>query len=235
MPATAPRFWFDRGWRAWLLLPFSAIFMILSALRRFAYARGWRACHTVGVPVIVVGNIAVGGSGKTPAVVWLAAQLAEAGFTPGIISRGYGRRDDAVRCVDATASAAEVGDEPRLLASLTGCPVAVGRDRPAAAACLLRAHPAVDVILSDDGLQHLALARAVEDARPDFAWLDFDDAALATECEAGDLDAIDHAGVLREAADALLAEADDTARSHEEREIARAALGRLYAYARVVA
>ena len=162
MPATAPRFWFDRGWRAWLLLPFSALFMILSALRRFAYARGWRACHTVGVPVIVVGNIAVGGSGKTPAVVWLAAQLAEAGFTPGIISRGYGRRDDAVRCVDAAASAVEVGDEPRLLASLTGCPVAVGRDRPAAAACLLRAHPAVDVILSDDGLQHLALARAVE-------------------------------------------------------------------------
>ena len=109
MPATAPRFWFDRGWRAWLLLPFSALFMILSALRRFAYARGWRACHTVGVPVIVVGNIAVGGSGKTPAVVWLAAQLAEAGFTPGIISRGYGRRDDAVRCVDAAASVAAGG------------------------------------------------------------------------------------------------------------------------------
>lgn len=80
-----------------------------------------------------------------------------------------------------------------------------------------------------------ALARAVGDARPDFAWLAFDDAALATKCEAGDLDAIDHAGALREAADALLAEADDTARSHKEREIARAALGRLYAYARVVA
>ncbi|MGB3899466.1 MAG: DNA repair exonuclease [Mesorhizobium sp.] len=80
-----------------------------------------------------------------------------------------------------------------------------------------------------------ALARAVESARPDFAWLAFDDAALATECDAGDLDAIDRAGALREAADALLAEADDTARSAEEREIARAALGRLYAYAQVVA
>jgi DNA repair exonuclease SbcCD nuclease subunit len=80
-----------------------------------------------------------------------------------------------------------------------------------------------------------ALARAVENVRPDFAWLSFDDAALATECDAGDLDAIDRAGALREAADALLAEADDTARSAEEREIARAALGRLYAYAQVVA
>ena len=80
-----------------------------------------------------------------------------------------------------------------------------------------------------------ALARAVENARPDFAWLSFDDAALATECDAGDLDAIDRAGALREAADALLAEAGDTARSAEEREIARAALGRLYAYAQVVA
>ncbi|MGN6765237.1 MAG: metallophosphoesterase family protein [Rhizobiaceae bacterium] len=80
-----------------------------------------------------------------------------------------------------------------------------------------------------------ALARAVESARPDFAWLAFDDAALATECDAGDLDAIDRAGALREAADALLAEAGDTARSAEEREIARAALGRLYAYAQVVA
>jgi DNA repair exonuclease SbcCD nuclease subunit len=80
-----------------------------------------------------------------------------------------------------------------------------------------------------------ALARAVESARPDFAWLSFNDAALATECDAGDLDAIDRAGALREAADALLAEAGDTARSAEEREIARAALGRLYAYAQVVA
>ena len=80
-----------------------------------------------------------------------------------------------------------------------------------------------------------ALARAVEDARPDFAWLAFDDVALATECDAGDLDAIDRAGALREAADALFAEADDTARSAEEREVAQAALGRLYAYAQVVA
>lgn len=80
-----------------------------------------------------------------------------------------------------------------------------------------------------------ALSRAVEDACPDFAWLAFDDAALATECDAGDLDAIDRAGALRDAADTLLAEADDTARSAEEREIARAALGRLYAYAQVVA
>ena len=80
-----------------------------------------------------------------------------------------------------------------------------------------------------------ALERAVENARPDFAWLSFDDAALTTECAAGDLDVIDRAGALREAADALLAEAGDTARSDEEREIARAALGRLYAYAQMVA
>ncbi|MCB1959723.1 MAG: tetraacyldisaccharide 4'-kinase [Rhodocyclaceae bacterium] len=162
MPATAPRFWFDRGWRACLLRPASALFGALAALRRFAYARGWCTPRTVGVPVIVVGNIAVGGSGKTPVVAWLAAQLGDAGFTPGIISRGYGRSSDAAQCVDVTDSAIEVGDEPLLLARLTGCPVAVGRDRPAAAMCLRRDHPAVDVIISDDGLQHLALARAVE-------------------------------------------------------------------------
>lgn len=102
-----------------------------------------------------------------------------------------------------------------------------------------RARRQVLVTLVAGGLARLearaALARAVENARPDFAWLSFDDAALATECDAGDLDAIDRAGALREAADALLAEAGDTARSAEEREIARAALGRLYAYAQVVA
>ncbi len=162
MAATAPRFWQQRGWRAIALLPLSAVFATLSGLRRLAWRLGVKRASVLPVPVVVVGNIAVGGSGKTPVVVWLAEQLARHGYLPGIISRGYGREGDGVRCVADGDSAAEVGDEPLLLARLTGRPVAVGRDRPAAARCLLQAHPEVDVIISDDGLQHLALARTAE-------------------------------------------------------------------------
>lgn len=162
MTGTAPRFWHQRGWRAIALLPLSAVFALLSRLRRLAYRLGIKRAAVLPVPVVVVGNIAVGGSGKTPVVAWLAEHLARAGYQPGIISRGYGRRDDGARCVEDGDSATEVGDEPLLLARLTGRPVAVGRDRPAAARCLLRAHPEVDLLISDDGLQHLALARAAE-------------------------------------------------------------------------
>jgi len=162
MSAAAPPFWQARGWRAVLLLPLSALFGLLSALRRLAYRHGWIATRRAPVPVIIVGNIAVGGSGKTPVVAWLARQLTARGYTPGVVSRGYGRTDDAPQLVAPGDSAASVGDEPLLLAQLTGCPVAVGRDRPAAVELLLARRPEVDVILSDDGLQHLALGRDVE-------------------------------------------------------------------------
>jgi tetraacyldisaccharide 4'-kinase len=114
------------------------------------------------VPVVVVGNIAVGGSGKTPVVEWLVRILREAGYAPGVISRGYGGSVAGPALVPPDGDPAVFGDEPVLLARLTGCAVVVGADRPAAAQALLRADPRCDVIVSDDGLQHYRLARDVE-------------------------------------------------------------------------
>ncbi|WP_333855484.1 tetraacyldisaccharide 4'-kinase [Denitromonas sp.] len=162
MTATAPAFWQRRGWRAVLLLPVSLVFAALSGARRMAYRLGVLSSQTAPVPVVVVGNVAVGGSGKTPVVIWLIQRLIEHGYRPGIISRGYGARSTEARCVDASSGPDEVGDEPLLMARRTGCPVAVGRDRPTVARALCEAHPDIDVIVSDDGLQHYALARTAE-------------------------------------------------------------------------
>jgi len=144
-----------------LLWPLSLVFGALAALRRIAYRRGWRRVECLPVPVVVVGNITVGGSGKTPFVTALAHELRARGRHPGIVSRGYGRRDGDVREVVPGADSGEVGDEPLILAE-TGCPVFVGRDRAAAGRALLAAHRSCDVILCDDGLQHYRLARDVE-------------------------------------------------------------------------
>lgn len=155
-------FWSWRGPLNFLLLPLSLIFALAAALRRRLYR--WGVLHSghPGVPVIVAGNLTVGGSGKTPFVIWLVQWLKAQGRTPGVVSRGYGRRDKALRCVGADSQADEVGDEPLLIHLKTGAPVAVGADRLAAAQ-LLRAHyPEVDVIVSDDGLQHYRLQRDLE-------------------------------------------------------------------------
>ncbi len=126
------------------------------------YASGWLARERLNVPVIVVGNISVGGSGKTPLVIWLAQQLNALGRNAGIISRGYGG-DAVVPCeVAGNADPRAVGDEPLLLARRSGCPVWIGADRVAAGRALLQAHPACDVVIADDGLQHYRLARDVE-------------------------------------------------------------------------
>ena len=114
------------------------------------------------MPVIVVGNITVGGTGKTPLVLWLAAFLAQHGMRPGIVSRGYGSDAAQPRPVTPTPIPARFGDEPVLLAQRSGCPVWIGADRVAAARALLAAHRDCDVIVSDDGLQHYRLARDVE-------------------------------------------------------------------------
>lgn len=166
--------WIERQWRGttpWhlLLVPLSWLFGGLAALRRALYRSGVRPRVRLPVPVIVVGNISVGGTGKTPLVVWLAQQLAAHGWHPGIVSRGYGGRARAPQAVHAASDAASVGDEPLLLASVAGCPVWVGRDRPAAGRGLLAAHPEVNVLIADDGLQHYRLARAVEIAVVDGA------------------------------------------------------------------
>ncbi|MDE2358419.1 MAG: tetraacyldisaccharide 4'-kinase [Betaproteobacteria bacterium] len=151
-----------------LLLPLSWVFAALSALRRAAYRAGRLRRTRLPVPVVIVGNIAVGGAGKTPLVIALVGALRERGFHPGIVSRGYGRRDRAPRVVLPGDRARDVGDEPPILAA-SGAPVCVGRSRAAAALALLAAHPGVDVIVCDDGLQHYALDRDVEIAVVDGA------------------------------------------------------------------
>jgi len=161
-PREAPAFWRRRSLAAIALLPLAAVFAVLAGLRRALYRLGVLRSERLPVPVIVVGNIAVGGSGKTPVVAWLVARLREAGFSPGIVSRGYGGEVTDVALVPADGEAARFGDEPVLLARLTGCPLAVGADRPAAARALLAAHPGCNVIVCDDGLQHYRLARDVE-------------------------------------------------------------------------
>ena len=147
---------------AWLLLPVGLLFQLAVALRRWFYRSGLLREERLPVPVVVIGNITAGGSGKTPLVIWLADALRRAGRHPGIVSRGYGRADDRVRKVGAGDTPQAVGDEPLLLARRAACPVFVGADRVAAARALILAHPECDVILSDDGLQHYRLARDVE-------------------------------------------------------------------------
>ena len=157
----------ERAWQrvtltAVLLYPISLVFRTVTAVRRAAYAGGMLASHRMRVPVIVVGNITVGGTGKTPLVLWLASFLAQRGRCPGIVSRGHGSNASEPREVRPGADPAHVGDEPLLLAQRGGCPVWIGRNRAATAQALLNAHPHVDVRLSDDGLQHYALARDFE-------------------------------------------------------------------------
>jgi len=145
-----------------LLLPLAGLFALTVALRRTAYLRGWKSSYSVGVPVFVVGNITAGGSGKTPMVIWLVNWLREQGLHPGVISRGYG--GNARGCVEVAAESdpASVGDEPLLIHLKTEVPVMVCRDRVAAARALLARHPDVNILVSDDGLQHYRLQRDLE-------------------------------------------------------------------------
>lgn len=154
------RQWQTRGWAQCLLRPLSWLFILLAAIRRQGYRSGFFSSHALPVPVIVVGNISVGGVGKTPVVISLAEQLRAAGYQPGILSRGYGGRHQGE--VTPHSDATQVGDEPALIARRTGCPVWVNVDRSQAGRALLQAHPAVDVLICDDGLQHYALKRDIE-------------------------------------------------------------------------
>ena len=154
--------WAHRRVPAMLLLPLALLFQAVVGVRRLLYRRDVLPRIAVGVPVVVVGNITAGGSGKTPLVIWLVNHLRARGLRPGVVSRGYGGTAQGCVEVEASRTPAEVGDEPLLIHLKTGAPVVVGRDRVAAARSLLARHPGIDVIVSDDGLQHYRLHRDLE-------------------------------------------------------------------------
>ena len=159
---TLTRNWLRRGPLACALWPVSLLFRALSALRYRLYLKGVFKSTRLPVPVVVVGNIFIGGTGKTPLTIWLVQALQQAGFHPGVISRGHGGAGGESRAVTTASLPRDVGDEPLLIVQRTGAPLMVGRDRAAAGHALLAAHPQVNVIVTDDGLQHYALQRDVE-------------------------------------------------------------------------
>jgi len=156
------RHWYQRSWLSWILLPVALLFCLLVAVRRALYRLGVFSSHHVGAPVIVVGNISVGGTGKTPLVILLAGRLSAAGYNPGIVLRGYGGHAPRYPLeVDADSDPQEAGDEAVLLARRVRCPVIVDPGRVRGARALVAGH-GCDVVISDDGLQHYALARDME-------------------------------------------------------------------------
>jgi tetraacyldisaccharide 4'-kinase len=151
------RLWYADSAPAPLLQPLAWLYGGVIAARRSAHRAGWARVRPLGQPVVVVGNLTVGGTGKTPLTIWLAQQLAAANLRVGIVSRGYGRRSGAARTVHPDSDWRDVGDEPVILARRTGCPTMVAADRVAAARTLIAR--GADLVLADDGLQHLRLPR----------------------------------------------------------------------------
>ncbi len=160
-PAPRLAMWLTAQWAgprpglvARLLQPLSWLYRLLAGAHRALYQRGLRPVQRAPVPLLVVGNLVAGGAGKTPAVMAVVALLRQQGWTPGVVSRGHGRSGQGVLQVDRSTAAAAAGDEPLLIHLRTGAPVAVGADRAAAARALCAAHPQVDILVADDGLQH---------------------------------------------------------------------------------
>lgn len=151
--------WYGTARAPWWTTPLSWLYGAVTALRRGLYRLGVLRSARLPVPVVVIGNVSVGGTGKTPLTIALADALRKRGYTPGVVSRGYGGSQKEPLLLDELPDPARVGDEPCLIRA-SGVPVAVGRDRPAAAKLLLAA--GCDVVIADDGLQHYALARDLE-------------------------------------------------------------------------
>lgn len=155
------RVWYEGASSYRLLLPFSGLFWLLITLRRYLYGMGILGSRRAPAPVVVVGNITAGGTGKTPVTIWLARELQARGFRPGIVSRGYGgSKSGSSMRVDHASDPDVVGDEPVLLAIRTGCPVVVDANRVRATQMLVE--DGVDLIIADDGLQHYRLERTYE-------------------------------------------------------------------------
>lgn len=167
------RQWLTTAWHRghpvlWLLWPFSFLYGCITALRRQAYRSGLLSTQHFPVPVVVIGNITVGGTGKTPIALALIERLQREGFRPGVVSRGYGGSAVYPLRVSAAVSTAETGDEPMTIFRRSGVPVVVDPKRPRAVDFLLK-NTDCDLVLSDDGLQHYALARDIEIAVVDGA------------------------------------------------------------------
>lgn len=168
LASTLQRAWLRRGPLAWALWPVSCLMGVVVALRRLASAQGWLHADKLPVPVLVVGNRIVGGAGKTPVTIAILQHLQSRGMTPGVLSRGYGAVVDPTqpRLLDrnsvSTLSARDTGDEPWLIFRRTGVPIMVGPKRALGGRALLQAHPDIDILVCDDGLQHLALQRDIE-------------------------------------------------------------------------
>lgn len=154
--------WYKDTWPRYLLMPLTWFYHVIILLRRYAYKQGWKSSHNFPIPVIVVGNISVGGSGKTPLVIWLIEFLRKEGYKPAIISRGYrGKASSWPQQVRKDSDPMVVGDEAVLLARRCNCPMAVGPKRSDSIQALLQ-HTDCNIIISDDGLQHYALERDIE-------------------------------------------------------------------------
>ncbi len=147
-------------WR--LLLPLSWLYGLVSGAIRLSYKLGFKRAWRAPVPVVVVGNLTAGGNGKTPVVIWLVEKLQQRGVRVGVVSRGYGGKAAAYPLLlTPETTTAEAGDEPVLIYQRTGAPVAVAPERAAAVKAILAAHN-VQIIITDDGLQHYRLARDIE-------------------------------------------------------------------------
>ncbi|NHB95221.1 tetraacyldisaccharide 4'-kinase [Photorhabdus stackebrandtii] len=156
------RIWSGRSWFYLLLLPFSALYGLISGLRRLSYKAGLSQSWKAPVPIVVVGNLTAGGNGKTPVVIWLVEQLQKKGCRVGVVSRGYGgKAENYPLLVTDNTTTAQAGDEPVLIHRRTGAPVAVAPKRVEAVKALLADTP-LDIIVTDDGLQHYALQRDFE-------------------------------------------------------------------------
>jgi len=154
--------WTRRSPLACLLWPLSLVYRLMLTLRRALFCIGWLSATRLPVPVIVVGNVVAGGAGKTPVVMALTEHLQQQGIRVGVISRGYGRSTSGCQEVTSESAAQDVGDEPKLIHQRTGAPVFVAERRVQAAMALLARHPQTQLIISDDGLQHLRLQRDLE-------------------------------------------------------------------------
>lgn len=157
-----PTIWLSRGPVARLLTPWAGLHAAALWLRRVLYSVGLKKRQRLPVRVIVVGNVVAGGAGKTPVTMAMVQHLQAQGFKLGVISRGHGRQTRDTREVHPNSTPQNVGDEPLLIRQKTGVPVWVGASRVAAGLALLQAHPEVDTLICDDGLQHWALARDIE-------------------------------------------------------------------------